>query len=120
MSPAYTTTGLVLERLRLSAGDVDEDYIAECVDAANDLVDNHLGRTDPTDTRWPPLTDPFPPSVVVAATAAAIKLYRGKDATSDVAEAWDSSLPLTDERPPLAGQYARLGPYRHPRESAPS
>ena len=119
-SPAYTSQSLVMERLRLPAGDVDEDYIAECADAANDLVDNYLGRTDPADTRWPPLVAPFPPAVVLAATATAIKLYRGKDATSDVAETWDATLPLQDERPPLAGQYARLAPYRHPREWVPA
>ena len=117
--PDYTTPDLVLARLRLPADDQDAGYVASCTATANARVDTWLARTDPADTAWPPLLAPYPDPVVYAATGIAVRLYRGKDAMSDVSESWDSTLPLRVARDPLEGFVAELAPYRHPREWAP-
>lgn len=119
-APAYTTAARVLERLRLPASDPDAAYIAECAEAANERVDIWLGRTDPLDLVWPPLVPPFPMTVTLAATDVAIRRYRGKDGSSDVAETWGDNFPVQRPRDPLLAATPELAAYRHPRESAPA
>lgn len=119
-APAYTTPARVLARLRLPETDPDAGYIAECAEAANERVDIWLGRSDPADPVWPPLVPPFPLTVVHAATDVAIRRYRGKDGSSDVAETWGDNFPVQRPRDPLAAATPELAAYRHPREAAPA
>lgn len=114
-APDYTTPELVMARLRLSAGDVDALYVETCAATANTLVDHWLDRDELDTDPYPPLTAPFPAPVVYAATGAAVRLYRGKDASSDVAEVWSESGPIRVARNPLEGFVDELAPYRHPR-----
>lgn len=105
-------------RLRLSANDPDAEFVASCTAAANDLVDRWLERTDP-ESAYPPLVAPYPAAVSIAASNVAIKLFRGKDAASDVAETWDATAPPREARDPLAAEVPKLAPYRNPAGWAP-
>jgi len=136
--PQYTTVDEVRERLRLAPDDRDIAYLTLCVDAANLLVDNWLQR-DPaavdevpylnekghvemraaTDT-YPPLTEPFPEPVRRAAIGVAIRVYRFKDAESDISDVWSDGAPLRIPRDPLAGYVDLLAPYRPGRAWAPA
>lgn len=117
--PQYTTVADVLARLRLATDTPDAGFVALCVQAANERVDQWLDRTDPTDTVWPPLAAPYPAEVTAAATNAAIHVYRYKDAVSDIADAFGVEQPrLTSD--PLGGQRHLLAAYRHPRGFTPA
>lgn len=125
-APQYVTPDEVMARLRMPAAHADAGYVADCTDAANDLVDNYLERTgDPVQVfnekahrlpdlpaPYPPLTEPFPAAVVRAALGVAIRVYRFKDAESDVADTWGDQGALRIPRDPLAGYRDMLNPYR--------
>jgi hypothetical protein len=116
-APAYCTVDDVLARLRLDDLDPDAGFVAQCTEAANDLVDRWLDRhgdplaIDPPD-RYPPLVAPFPAIVATSAVSVAIRLYQAKDAdTAQQSTGWDTGPPLPP-RDPLGGVYDRLAPYR--------
>jgi hypothetical protein len=118
MPPEFVTAADVLERLRLDGTDVDAAYIAECTTAANELVAAEVrrsmtgadGEVDPVIALGPP----YPATVWRAALGVAIRVYRFKDAESDVAEAWgDSGGALRIPRDPLAGYRDLLTPALH-------
>jgi hypothetical protein len=119
-APAYTNVDRVLARLRLPVSDPDAAYIAECAEAANERIHQWLGRTDPLDPLWPPLLEPFPATVTKAATEMAVREYRGKDGSSDVAETWGDNFPVQRPRDPLLAAAATLAAYRNPREWSPA
>ena len=103
-APEYVTAAEVVARLRLPAGSPDLAYVMACTDTANELVDNELGVI---------LEVPYPASVWRAALGVAIRVYRAKDAESDVGEAWgDVATGLRLPRDPLAGYRDYLAPYR--------
>ena len=118
--PEYTTPELVLGRLRLPDTDPDAPFVASCTTAANLLVDNWLDRDVDDLGRWPPLVAPYPDPVVIAATNVAVKLYRGKDATADVADTWDAQLVIREPRDPITPEVPKLAPWRAPRGWAPA
>ena len=140
--PEYTTAAEVMARLRLPAGHTDAAFVALCTDAANDLVDSWLERTgtppeplpDPLPSpagklleltgtprpALPPLEAPYPASVIRAATGVAIRIYRHKDAESDVSDSWGDPGALRIPRDPLAGYRDMLAPYRDPAGWAPA
>ena len=103
----------VMERLRLPAGHPDAAYVARCAGVANERVDDYLRPVSLVDGTTPPELVPVPESVWRAALGAAIRVYRFKDAESDVAETWgDQAAPLRIPRDVLAGYYPMLDPYR--------
>lgn len=118
--PDYTTAALVMERLRLTVGNIDEDYITDvCTPAGNNVVDVYLGRTDPASS-FPPLTAPYPPELVAAATSAAERFYFYKNTSADTAEAWgDQAIGLHVPRDPLAGNREKIAHLRNPSEWCP-
>lgn len=140
--PEYATPVEVVARLRLPAGHPDAAYVALCTEAANELVDNWLERTGtPTDPlpdplpspagklledaraprpALPPLDPPYPAGVRRAAIGVAIRIYRHKDAESDVADAWGDQGQLRIPRDPLAGYRDQLAPWRDPAGWAPA
>jgi hypothetical protein len=125
-APQYVTPDEVMERLRLPAAHADAGYVADCTEAANELVDNYLERNgDPVvvynekghrlpdqPAPYPPLTEPFPRPVWRAALGVAIRVYRFKDAESDVSDTWGDTAALRIPRDPLAGYRDMLNPYR--------
>jgi hypothetical protein len=125
-APEYVTPDEVLARLRLPAAHADADYVTDCTYAANELVDNYLQRSaepvprwneknhriDDAAPPWPPLDPPYPPPVVRAALGVAIRVYRFKDAESDVSDTWGDTGALRVPRDPLAGYRDMLNPYR--------
>ena len=112
-APAYTSIEAVAARLRLTPADPDYAWLELCVDAANERVDDWLERGDD------PLADPFPAAVQVAAAGVAARVFRGKDATADISEAWSGITPLQVPRDALAGFVADLAPWRGARGWAP-
>jgi hypothetical protein len=103
----YVTTPDVLARLRKSAADRDAAYIARCTAAANELIGAELARGD-----TPVVLDPVPELAWRAALGVAIRIYRFKDAESDVADTWGDSATgaLRIPRDPLAGYRDLLTP----------
>lgn len=125
MTPEFVTVADVLGRLRLDATDVDAEYIAYCTAAANDLVAAELRRSmTGADGELDPVADlgpPYPLTVWRAALGVAIRVYRFKDAESDVAETWgDSGGALRIPRDPLAGYRDLLAPSMHGAAWAPA
>ena len=108
----YVDVADVLERLRLDAGHRDAGYIADCTAAANELVDEYLRPADPVSGVRPAPLTPIPSPVWRAALGAAIRIYRFKDAESDVADTWGDTGQLRIPRDPLAGYREMLDPYR--------
>lgn len=126
MPPEYVTADDVMARLRLPDGHPDAAYVAECTTAANELVDNYLDRHE-TEVPYvnekghrdgtivvgaPPLVPPYPRSVWRAALGVAIRIYRFKDAESDVSDTWNDTGALRIPRDPLAGYRDMLNPWR--------
>jgi hypothetical protein len=125
-APEYVAVADVLARLRKKDSDPDAAYIAACTDVANELVDNYLERSDEPVVRYnekahrlpdapppyPPLTPPYPPPVWRGALGVAIRIYRFKDAESDVSDTWGDQGALRIPRDPLAGYRDMLNPYR--------
>jgi hypothetical protein len=122
--PEFVTAQDVMDRLHKKPGDRDEDYIAQCAAAANELVAAELrrsmtgadGETDPLDELGPP----WPVSVWRAALGVAIRVYRFKDAESDVAETWGDTGGIRIPRDPLAGYRDLLAPSQHGATWAPA
>jgi len=109
--PHYVTATEVLERLRLPANHPDAAYVIRCTAAANELVDDELAVV---------LDVPYPESVWRAALGVAIRVYRFKDAESDVANAWSDTGALRIPRDPLAGYRDLLTPWCHGSKWAPA
>ena len=107
-APEYTKPALVLERLRMTDASLDASYVTLCTEAANALVDVHLGQ--PADA---PLVAPFPELVVRAATGVAMRIYRFRDTETNLDEAWGpEGVAVSLPRDPLAGYVDMLAPYR--------
>lgn len=111
-TPVYVDPDDVMERLRLPAGHPDAVYVARCAGVANERVDDYLRPVSLVDGTTPPVLDPVPESVWRAALGAAIRVYRFKDADTDVSDTWGDSGPLRIPRDVLAGYYPMLDPYR--------
>lgn len=124
MIPEFVTAADVLARLRKAEGDRDADYIAQCTAVANELVATELRRSmTGADGEADPVTElgpPWPSSVWRAALGVAIRIYRFKDAESDVAETWGDSGVLRIPRDPLAGYRDLLTPSMHGGSWAPA
>jgi hypothetical protein len=120
--PEFVTVADVLARLRKSAGDRDAGYIAECTAVANELVATELrrsmsgavGETDPA------VAALGTAAVWRAALGVAIRVYRFKDAESDVADTWGDSGAIRIPRDPLAGYRDLLTPSMHGATWAPT
>jgi hypothetical protein len=109
-----------MERLHLPADHPDAAWVATCTDAANDLVDTWLDRTD-VDSDWPPLTAPYPSAVVRAAVGAAIRVYRFKDTEANLDQAWGpEGVAVSLPRDPLAGYIDLMTRWRNPKAWAPA
>lgn len=119
----FVTTDDVLARLRKQPTDPDAEYIGRCTAVANQLVTAELERDAP-----PPVTDPptpRPPLEVTdarwrAALGVAIRVYRFKDAESDVSDTWGDTGALRIPRDPLAGYRDLLTPGMHGSTWAPA
>lgn len=123
MAPAYATPAEVMVRLHLPPDHPDAVYIADCTDAANDMVDAYLNRTDdPADptAAWPPLVAPYPSAVRRAAIGAAIRTYRFRDTETNLDEGWGPDGIVSLPRDPLAGYVDMLARYRHPAAWSPA
>lgn len=116
--PEYVTAADVLARLRKKPTDADADYIASCTTAANALVFAELTRGDPTATH--PIVVPVPAPIWRAALGVAIRIYRFKDAESDVSDTWGDTAALRIPRDPVAGYRDLLAPYLHGSTWAPA
>jgi hypothetical protein len=104
----FATVDQVLARLRLPASHPDAAYVADATAEANELVSAWLSIGDLRE----PLA-PVPVGVVNATVGVAMRVYRFKDAASDVSEQWGDLGPAPSmPRDPLAGYYDRLAPYR--------
>jgi hypothetical protein len=116
--PEYVTAADVLARLRKKPTDPDADYITLCTAAANALVFAELTRGDPVATQ--PIVAPVPELIWRAALGVAIRIYRFKDAESDVADTWGDTAALRIPRDPVAGYRDLLAPYQHGSTWAPA
>jgi hypothetical protein len=120
-APEYATPAAVMARLHLKPDHPDADYVALCTDAANDLVDTWLDRTDTESEDWPPLVAPYPSAVVRGAIGAAIRTYRFRDTESNLDDAWGpEGVAVSLPRDPLAGYVDMMTRYRNPRAWAPT
>ena len=111
-TPVYVDPVDVLARLRMTLESPDADYVARCTGVANERVDDYLRPVSLVDGTTPDVLDPVPESVWRAALGAAIRIYRFKDAESDVSDTWGDTAPLRIPRDPLAGYLPLLDPYR--------
>jgi len=111
-TPVYVDVADVLARLRMAAGAPDAGYVTRCTEVANERVDDYLRPVSLVDGTTPAVLDPIPESVWRGALEAAIRVYRMKDAASDVSETWGDQGPVQVPRDPLAGSYPLLDPYR--------
>ena len=109
--PVFVTADDVIARLRLPVGHPDIAYVARCTTAANELVDDELAVD---------LSVPYPESVWRAALGVAIRIYRFKDAESDVSDAWSDTGALRIPRDPVAGYRDLLTPWCHGSKWAPA
>jgi hypothetical protein len=85
--PAWTDEARVLRALGDQSGAADDPYLADCVDAANDLAfrkREEAGYTDPPEDDAPAPTN----SVALGTTMLAVDLYRARGA-ADVVPAFD-------------------------------
>lgn len=119
LPPLFVDPADVLARLRMNPGSPDAGYVARCTIVANSLVWHELTRGDPLVdlARWGP---PWPEPIWRAALGTAIRVYRFKDAESDVADTWGDTAPLRIPRDPVAGYRDMLTPYQHGSTWAPA
>jgi hypothetical protein len=118
LPPMFVTPAEVLERLRKKSTDGDAGYIADCTVAANALVAAELTRGDPALQLV--IGPPWPELVWRAALGVAIRIYRFKDAESDVSDTWGDAGALRIPRDPVAGYRDLLAPYLHGSTWAPA
>ena len=118
MASAYCTPEDVMARLRLDPAHRDAAYVARCTTAACELIDEYLVTVGADGVETLP-APPFPESVRIGAEFAAIRVYRGKDAASDVSETWTGGavgtgqLQIRVPRDPLAGLTDYFAPLKH-------
>lgn len=114
-APVYCTLDDVRTRLRLPVDHPDLDYLDDCRMTACHLIAQRLDVDLTLPDTWPPPwpSDPaaVPYPVHRAAIGVTIRVYRFKDAESDVSEGWDGAAPLRIPRDPLAGYRDLLAPY---------
>ncbi len=105
-APQYATPAEVLARLRMTDTSPDADYVALCVDAANEHLDAWLQLGDS------PLVAPYPSAVRRAAIGMSIRIYRFRDTEANVDEAWGPEGPVSLPADPVAGYRDLLAPHR--------
>ena len=120
LPPLFVTPADVLARLRKDPTDRDAGYITSCTIAANALVAHELGRGELAAGLLELLGPPWPEPIWRAALGVSIRVYRLKDAESDLADTWGDSGALHIPRDPLAGYRDLLAPYMHGSAWAPA
>lgn len=101
------TAAAALAVLRLEAGDVDADRVAELVDAAGVQVNNYLDRTGDD-----PVPAPPPADLADALTQIVVELYRRKDAPPSSIDGLIASSWRAPSLDPLAGVRSVLRRYK--------